>query len=83
MKKILSLVLALALVLSVMAIAAAEEKPYISVISKGEQHAFWQAVRKGSNDAAEKYGVDMYYYGPPSEADIQLQVEALNGELAK
>lgn len=83
MRKILSLVLALALVLSVTAMAAAEDKPYISVISKGEQHAFWQAVRKGCNDAAEKYGVDMYYYGPPSEADIQLQVEALNGELAK
>ena len=83
MKKVLSLVLAIALLLSVASIVAAEAKPYISVISKGEQHAFWQAVRKGSNDAAEKYGVEMYYYGPPSEADIALQVEALNGELAK
>lgn len=82
MKKILSLVLALAMLLSVTA-ALAAEKPYISVISKGEQHAFWQAVRKGAFDAAEKYGVDMYYYGPPSESDIALQVEALNGELAK
>jgi len=82
MKKILSLVLVLALLLSVTA-AFAAEKPYISVISKGEQHMFWQAVRKGANDAAEQYGVEMYYYGPPSEADIALQVEALNGELAK
>ncbi len=82
MKKILSLVLALALVLSVTA-ALATEKPYISVISKGEQHAFWQAVRKGADDAAAEYGVEMYYYGPPSESDIALQVEALNGELAK
>ena len=30
-----------------------------------------------------EYGVEMYYYGPPSEADIQLQVEALNGEMIK
>lgn len=82
MKRILSLVLALALVLSVTA-ALAADKPYISVISKGEQHAFWQAVRKGAEDAAKKYEVEMYYYGPPSEADIALQVEALNGELAK
>ena len=82
MKKFLSLVLVLALVLSVTA-AFAAEKPYISVISKGEQHAFWQAVRKGAVDAAAEFGVEMYYYGPPSESDIALQVEALNGELAK
>lgn len=83
MRKILSLMLALVLVLSLAAVAAAEAKPYIAVISKGEQHAFWQAVRKGADDAAAEYGVDMYYYGPPSESDIALQVEALNGELAK
>ena len=83
MRKILALVLASVLLLSVTVMAAATAKPYISVISKGEQHAFWQAVRKGANDAAEQYGVEMYYYGPPSEADIQLQVEAINGEIAK
>jgi ribose transport system substrate-binding protein len=83
MRKILALVLASVLLLSVSVLAAAEAKPYISVISKGEQHAFWQAVRKGADDAAAQYGVEMYYYGPPSEADIQLQVEALNGEIAK
>ena len=83
MKKILSLVLVTVLLLSMVSMAVAQTKPYISVISKGEQHAFWQAVRKGSNDAAEQYGVEMYYYGPPSEADIALQVDALKGELAK
>lgn len=83
MKKILVLVLALALTLGCMSIAFAEEPLYISVISKGEQHAFWQAVRKGCEDAAAEYNVDMYYYGPPSESDIALQVEALNGEMQK
>ncbi len=82
MKKFLALILVLALVLSVTAVFA-QEKMYIPVISKGEQHAFWQAVRKGANDAAEKYGVDMFYYGPPSEADIVPQVEALKAEMAK
>ena len=82
MKKILTLVLALALVMGCFA-AVAEGKLYISVISKGEQHAFWQQVRKGCEDAAADYGVDMYYYGPPSESDIALQIEALNSELAK
>ncbi len=82
MKKFLSMALVLVLVLSCVAVATAEGM-YISVISKGEQHAFWQAVRKGADDAAAKYGVDMYYYGPPSEADIVLQVEALKAEMAK
>ncbi len=82
MKKFLSLVLVLLLVLGTTA-SFAEEKMLISVISKGEQHAFWQAVRKGVEDAAAKYNVDMFYYGPPSEADIQLQVEALKAEMAK
>ncbi|MEG0767511.1 MAG: substrate-binding domain-containing protein [Clostridia bacterium] len=82
MKKVISIVLALVLVLSFATMASAEGM-YISVISKGEQHAFWQAVRKGCADAAEKYGVDMFYYGPPSEADIVPQVEALKAEMAK
>ena len=82
MKKLLSIVLALALALGCTA-AMAEDGMYISVISKGEQHAFWQAVRKGCEDAAADYGVDMYYYGPPSESDIPLQVEALKSEMAK
>lgn len=81
MKKILSLVLCLMLVLG--CVAMAEEPLYISVISKGEQHAFWQAVRKGCDDAAAEYGVNMFYYGPPTESDIVLQVEALNAEMQK
>ena len=76
MKKIMALGLVLMMVFG--AVAIAEEPLYISVVSKGEQHAFWQAVRKGCEDAAEEYGVDMYYYGPPSESDIQLQVEAVS-----
>jgi len=80
MKKVLALVLALLLV-SVAVTASASM--YISVISKGEQHAFWQTVRKGCEDAAAKWEVEMFYYGPPSEADIDLQVAALRAEMAK
>lgn len=83
MKKFLSLALALALVLGCVAMAAAEKPMYISVISKGEQHQFWQAVRTGCEDAAKAYGVEMFYYGPPSEADIVPQVDALKAEMAK
>ncbi len=60
-----------------------ESKPYIAVVSKGEQHDFWQQVKLGSMDAAEKYGVDVTFEGPPSESDVQIQVEMLNNAMAK
>lgn len=82
MKKLLSIAMALMLVLGCVAAASADDL-YISVISKGEQHAFWQAVRKGCEDAAAEYGVDMYYYGPASESDITDQVDMLKAEMAK
>ncbi len=58
-------------------------KPYIAVVSKGEQHDFWQQVKKGAMAAAEKYGVDVTFEGPPSESDVQIQVEMLNNAMAK
>jgi ribose transport system substrate-binding protein len=59
------------------------KKLYIPVISKGFQHQFWQTVKMGSEDAAKQYGVDITFEGPPSEADIQPQVEMLRNALAK
>lgn len=57
--------------------------PYIAVVSKGEQHDFWQQVKLGAVDSAEKYGVDITFEGPPSESDVQIQVEMLNNAMAK
>ncbi len=83
MKKTLALVLSLVLVAAMMLPAFATEKPYIAVISKGFQHQFWQTVAAGAKDAAEKYGVDHTFDGPPSESDIQIQVDMLNAAIAK
>lgn len=58
-------------------------KPYIAVISKGFQHQFWQTVMKGAKDAAAKYNVDMTFDGPPSESDINVQVDMINAAIAK
>lgn len=58
-------------------------KPYIAVISKGFQHQFWQTVLKGAQDAAAKYDVDMTFDGPPSESDVNIQVDMLNAAIAK
>lgn len=63
--------------------AAAGGKIYIPVICKGFQHQFWQTVKKGAETAAAKFGVEMTFEGPPSEADIQPQVQMLANDMAK
>ncbi|GHU79153.1 LacI family transcriptional regulator [Clostridia bacterium] len=82
MKKILALLVALVLV-TMCVVPALAETPYIAVISKGFQHKFWQAVAAGSQDAAAKYGVEITFEGPPSESDIQIQLDMLNAAIAK
>lgn len=57
--------------------------PYIAVVSKGEQHDFWQQVKLGANAAAKDYSVDITFEGPASESDVQDQVEMLNNAMAK
>ena len=57
---------------------------YIPVISKGFQHQFWQAVKLGAEQAAAKqYNVQITFEGPPTEADIQPQVQMLVNAMAK
>ena len=59
------------------------EKMYIPVMAKGFQHQFWQAVAKGSEDAANDLGVEIYFDGPASETEIDAQVNMVKNELAK
>ena len=65
------------------AATTAGAKPYIAVVSKGFQHQFWQVVKKGADAAAAKYNVTITFEGPPSESDIQAQVQMLDSALAK
>ncbi|MDC7245941.1 MAG: substrate-binding domain-containing protein [Sphaerochaetaceae bacterium] len=87
MKKTLVVLMALVILVSMTPLFAqgAQEggKPYIAVVSKGEQHDFWQQVKLGSFAAADEYGVDITFQGPPSESDVQIQVEMLNNAMAK
>jgi len=85
---LVAVVLLIALALPAFATGAGEKaakggKMYIPVISKGFQHQFWQTVKMGSEDAAKQYGVDITFEGPPSEADIQPQVQMLVNAMAK
>jgi ribose transport system substrate-binding protein len=69
------------------AATAAPQQPaaklYIPVISKGFQHQFWQAVKKGSEQAAADLNVDITFEGPESEAMVDKQVEMFQTALDK
>jgi len=85
-KKLVIILTALLVLCSIPVFAAGDQErgvPYIAVVSKGEQHDFWQQVKLGANAAAEEYGVDITFEGPPSESDVQIQVEMLNNAMAK
>ncbi len=58
-------------------------KPYIPVISKGFQHQFWQAVKKGSEKAATDFNVEITFEGPESELQVDKQLEMLQTALDK
>jgi ribose transport system substrate-binding protein len=56
---------------------------YIPVISKGFQHQFWQAVKKGAEDKAKELGVQITFEGPESESQVDKQIEMLQAALDK
>ncbi|GLU31416.1 ABC transporter substrate-binding protein [Trinickia caryophylli] len=62
---------------------ASAEEPYIPLISKGFQHQFWQAVKKGAEKAGEEYHVKVSFEGPETEAMVDKQIDMLSAALAK
>ncbi len=54
----------------------------IAIISKGEQHQFWQAVKKGALDQAAALGVTATYQGPASESEVDKQLTMLQTALS-
>lgn len=62
---------------------AAPEVVYIPLISKGFQHQFWQAVKKGAENAAKDLGVQMTFEGPETEAQVDKQIEMIQAALGK
>jgi len=63
--------------------ASTGEKPYNPVISKGFQHQFWQAVKKGAEDEAAKENVTISFEGPENESQVDKQMEMLQAALDK
>ncbi len=56
---------------------------YIAIISKGFQHQFWQAVKKGAEQEAAKQGVKVTFEGPASEKEVEAQITMLQNAIAK
>jgi ribose transport system substrate-binding protein len=63
--------------------SGAGKKPYIAIVSKGFQHQFWQAVKKGAEQEAAKEGATISFDGPATEADVEAQITMLTNALAK
>jgi len=78
MKKVLAIVLALMLVLSMSAMA---EGLKIEIVSKGFQHQYWQAVLKGSEQKAAELGVEINFVGPANESAYDEQLSQLNSAI--
>ena len=63
------------------AAAPAEGGYSFEIVSKGFQHAFWQAVYKGAMDKAAELGDSVDFVGPNSESDIADQVQMINNAI--
>jgi ribose transport system substrate-binding protein len=59
------------------------DQPYIAIVSKGFQHQFWQAVKKGAEEEAAAQGARVTFVGPPTEADVEEQINMLTNDIAK
>jgi ribose transport system substrate-binding protein len=58
-------------------------QPDIAIVSKGFQHQFWQAVKKGAEQEAKTEGARITFEGPPTEQDIEQQVTMLTNAIQK
>jgi ribose transport system substrate-binding protein len=63
--------------------ASAGGKSYIPIVSKGFQHQFWQAVKKGAEQEASKENVTVNFEGPENEQQVDKQMEMLQAEFDK
>ncbi|KJK11430.1 LacI family transcriptional regulator [Terrabacter sp. 28] len=61
----------------------AGDKPYIAIVSKGFQHQFWQAVKKGAEQEAAKEGATITFEGPATEKEVEAQITMLTNAIAK
>lgn len=54
---------------------------HFEIVSKGFQHAYWQAVLKGVEQKAEELGVTINFVGPNTESDVADQLQMLTSAI--
>ena len=59
------------------------DQPYVAIVSKGFQHQFWQAVKQGAEEEAERQDVRITFEGPAAETEVEEQITMLTNVLAK
>ena len=72
-KKILSVILTLALLCALCACTRADDKKYVAVIAKAVNSDFWHNVKNGVYSAATEYNVTVTFDGPQNEEDYETQ----------
>ncbi len=60
---------------------AEEGAMHFEIVSKGLQHQYWQAVKKGVEQKAAELGVTVNFVGPDSESNIDQQVTQLENAM--
>lgn len=63
--------------------SSSDDKKYVAIVSKGFQHQFWQAVKKGADQAAEEFDVKITFEGPETESQVDKQIDMLQAALDK
>ena len=58
-------------------------KLYIALVSKGFQHQFWQAVKKGAETKAQELGVRITFEGPAAETEVDAQLQMFQAAIDK
>jgi ribose transport system substrate-binding protein len=55
----------------------------IEVICMGFQHEYWQTVRMGTEKAAKELGIQVPFYGPELETQVDVQIGMFENSIAK
>ena len=81
MKKILAIVLAIVMVLSMVACGAKKDEIEIAVVLKTLSSEYWNYVKVGCDAAAADLGVKVTVVGPGAESDIEPQVAMIEQQI--
>ena len=58
-----------------------EEKPKIALVLKMNTGYHWGTIKQGADTAAREFNVNLYFYAPLQEEDVQVQIDLVNQAL--